>query len=61
MAELLHPERAARGAGEELADEHVVRVEEFLGGARFDDPALPQHGDVLRDALADMMSWVMTT
>src|SRR4051812_47782755 len=34
--ELLHPERAARRAGQELADEHVVRVEQLLGGAGLD-------------------------
>src|SRR4051812_22184960 len=48
---LLHAQRAARGTGEELAHEHVVRVEQLLRGSRLDDPALPQHGDVLRDAL----------
>src|SRR4051794_19079413 len=50
-ARLLHAERAARGTREELAHEHVVRVEQLLRGSRLDDPALPQHGDVLRDAL----------
>src|SRR4051812_42881950 len=49
--ELFHPERPARCAGEELPDEHVVRVEQLLGGAGLDDPPLPQHGDVLGHAL----------
>src|SRR5215211_512996 len=48
---LLHPERAARGAGEELPDEHVARVEQLLRGPRLDDAALPQHRDVLGHAL----------
>src|SRR5215218_2468379 len=51
MDALFHSERPARRAGEELPDEHVVRVEQLLGGPGLDDPALPQHGDVLRDAL----------
>src|SRR4051794_19269421 len=48
-AGLLHPERALRGAREELPDELVVGVEEVLGGTGLDDPAAPQHRDVLGD------------
>src|SRR5215217_9200160 len=47
----LHPQRSLRRAGEELAHELVVGVEELVGRAGLHDPALPQHGDVLGDPL----------
>src|SRR5262245_42254937 len=47
----LHAQGPLRCPGQELADELVVGVEQLLGRAGLDDPALPQHGDVLRDAL----------
>src|SRR4051794_4463833 len=49
-ASLLHPQRAACLAGEELPDELVVRVEQLLGRAGFHDPPLPEDRDVLRHA-----------
>src|SRR5206468_2151556 len=45
----LHAEGALGVAGEELAHEGVVGVEELLGRAGLDDAALPEHGDVLGD------------
>src|SRR3954454_6885634 len=48
---LLPAQRTLRGPGKELVDELVVGVEQLFGRAGLDDPALPQHGDVLRDAL----------
>src|SRR6478735_3895892 len=47
----LHAQRTLRGPGQELVDELVVGVEEPFGRPGLDDPALPQHGDVLGDAL----------
>src|SRR5215217_4770729 len=47
----LHPQGSLRRARQELADELVVRVEQLVGGAGLDDPPLPQHRDVLGDAL----------
>src|SRR4051812_19395786 len=47
----LHAQRTLRGPGQELVDELVVGVEELLRRSGLDDPALPQHGDVLGDAL----------
>src|SRR3954452_21238242 len=46
---LLHPERAAGLAGEELPDELVVGVEKFRRWSGLHDPALPKHRDVVRD------------
>src|SRR3954447_1517731 len=47
----LHAQRTLRGPGQELVDELVLGVEELFGRPGLDDPALPQHGDVLGDAL----------
>src|SRR4051812_12523741 len=47
---LLHAQGTLGLTGEELADERVLGVEELLGGAGLDDPALPQHRDVLGHA-----------
>src|SRR5438045_2106226 len=47
---LLHPERAARLAREELPHELVVRVEELLRRPGLDDPSLPEDRDVLGHA-----------
>src|SRR5262245_40665778 len=47
----LHAQRTLRGPGQELVDELVVGVEELFRRPGLDDPALPQHGDVLGDAL----------
>src|SRR5829696_5445014 len=47
----LHPQGSLRCARQELADELVVGVEELVGRAGLDDAALPQHRDVLGDAL----------
>ena len=43
------PERALGLTREELADEGVRRVEHVVAVARLDDPALPEHGEVLPD------------
>src|SRR4051812_24797911 len=51
VTRLLHAQRTLRGPGQELVDELVVGVEELLGRPGLDDAALPQHGDVLGDAL----------
>src|SRR3954451_9736546 len=51
VTRLLHAQRTLRGPGQELVDELVVGVEELFGRPGLDDPALPQHGDVLGDAL----------
>src|SRR3954454_1918032 len=47
---LLHAQGTLGLTGEELADERVLGVEELLGGAGLDDPALPQDRDVLGHA-----------
>src|SRR5581483_1915827 len=47
---LVHRERALRLAREELPDERVVRVQHVLGRPGLDDPALPQHVDVVGHA-----------
>src|SRR4051812_29735891 len=47
---LLHSERAARLAREELAHELVVRVEQLLRGTGLHDASLPQDRDVLGHA-----------
>src|SRR3954464_14170803 len=47
----LHAQRTLRGPGQELVDELIVGVEQLFGRPGLDDPALPQHGDVLGDAL----------
>src|SRR3954451_24666714 len=51
VTRLLHAQRTLRGPGQEVVDELVVGVEKLFGRAGLDDPALPQHGAVLGDAL----------
>src|SRR3954471_5381152 len=50
LAGSLHAKRTLRLAGEELTHERIVRVEQLVRGPGLDDAALPQDGDVLRDA-----------
>src|SRR3954453_24178110 len=50
VGRLFHSQRATGLAGKELAHELVVGVEEFRRGSGLNDPALPEHCDVVRDA-----------
>src|SRR4051794_15850465 len=47
---LFHSQRATRLAGKELPHKLVVGVEQLRRGTGFDDPALPENRDVIRDA-----------
>src|SRR3954454_20015461 len=50
LAGSLHAKGTLRLAGEELTHERIVGVEQLVRGPGLDDAALPQDGDVLRDA-----------